>query len=101
MVESDTKFTIEKLIPILSKVQKQEMLAYYAIYEKYENAFTQKIMEDINDHPVFGKLIRDIPKEVSEAQNKLSRELQKDAIMNDNWRPYIEYQIKQGYAYVD
>jgi PAS domain S-box-containing protein len=93
------KFDIEKLIPVLTSAQKQEIYAYYAVYEKYEEAFRDKIVEDLKDHPVFGKLIREIPKEVSEQQSKVSRALQKDAIMNDNWRPYMQHQVAQGYAY--
>ena len=56
-------------------------------------------IESLKNHPVFGKLIRDIPKEVSEASNKVSSALQKNAIVNDNPQPYIEYQIEQGITY--
>ena len=88
-----------KLIPILTKQEKQEIVTYYTVYEKYADEFSKKATEDLKDHPVFGKLIRDIPKDVSEANDKLSRELQKDAIINNNWQPYIEYQMEQGRAY--
>ena len=96
---TSTEGTMKKLIPVLSKKEKQEIFAYYTVYEKYEEEFSKKATEDLINHPVFGELIRDIPKEVSAARNKLSRELQKDAIINDNWQPYIEYQIEQGIAY--
>lgn len=99
IMPTSAKGTMKKLIPVLSKKEKQEILAYYTVYEKYEEEFFKKATEDLKDHPIFGKLIRDIPKEVSEASNKLSRELQKDAILNDNWQPYIDYQIEQGITY--
>ena len=99
MKSSITKDQMEKLIPVLSQMEKQNILAYYTVYEKYADDFTEKATEDLKDHPVFGKLIRDIPKDVSETRNKLSQELQKDAIINANWQPYIEYQIEQGVSY--
>jgi len=96
---STTKDQIENLIPVLSKKEKQEMIAYYTVYEKYAEEFSKKATADLKDHPVFGKLIRDIPKEVAVENDKLSRVLQKGAIINDNWQPYTEYQIKQGIVY--
>src|ERR1035437_3165955 len=94
-----TKHEIKKLIPVLSKKERQEIVAYYTVYEKYEQEFSKQATKDLENHPVFGKIIKDIPKEVSTANNKVSRDLQKDAIINDNWQPYIEYQIEQGVTY--
>jgi len=96
---TSAKDTMKKLTPVLSEKEKQEIFAYYTVYEKSEEEFSKKTTEDLKDNPIFGELIRDIPKEVSATRNKLSRELQKDAIMNDNWQPYIEYQIEQGIMY--
>lgn len=99
MISSIKKNPVENLIPVLSQKEKQEMVAYYTVYEKYADEFSIKATEDLKNHPIFGKLIKDIPKEVAVANNKLSRELKKDAILNDNWQPYIEYQIEQGRIY--
>ena len=99
MKSSITKDHIENLIPVLSEKEKQEMKAYYTVYEKHSKEFSAKAAEDLKNHPVFEKLIRDIPKEVSKASNKASNALQKDAIINDNWKPHIEYQIEQGITY--
>jgi|GEM_PF-6591416 len=99
MISSITKHLAENLIPVLSQKEKQEMVAYYTVYEKYADEFSKKATEDLKDHPVLGKLIKDIPKDVSAANDKLSSELQKDAIVNNNWPPFIEHQIMQGIAY--
>ncbi|MCD6067607.1 MAG: hypothetical protein K0S33_2433 [Bacteroidetes bacterium] len=90
---------VRKLIPVLSEEEKKDMLAYFTAYEKYEAEISRIALEELKDHPVFGKLIRDIPPEVSAEQNRLTRELQKDAIYNNNWYPYIAYQIQQGSVY--
>ncbi|MHB8261657.1 MAG: sensor histidine kinase [Bacteroidia bacterium] len=99
MKSSFAKIQLEKLIPTLSKQEKQEIVAYYTVYEKYEAELSKQATKDLENHPVFGKLIRDIPKEVAAASSKVSRDLQKDAIINNNWQPYIEYQIQQGVTY--
>ncbi len=90
---------VKKLIPALTLKEREEILAYYTVYEKYSKEFSEKATEDLKDHPVFGQLIKSIPKEVLEANNKMSMALQKDAILNDKWQPYIEYQIMQGITY--
>lgn len=90
---------VKKLVPALSLKERQEMLAYFTTYEKYSKEFSERATEDLKSHPVFGPLIKSIPKEVSEANSKMSMALQKDAIVNDKWQPYIEYQIKQGITY--
>ena len=88
-----------QLIPVLSETERQEMLDYFIVYEKYAKELSEMAIEDLKNHPVFGKLIRDTPKEISDENSKISAALQKDAIINDNWTPYIDYQIKQGIVY--
>jgi len=100
MKSSSPNETIKNLIPVLSKKDKQDLVAYITVFEKYAKDFySEKAMNVLKDSPVFGKLIRDIPKEVSDSRNKGSMLLQKDAIVNDNWQPYIEYQIEQGITF--
>jgi len=99
-MKSTTKAdSVKNLVPVLSKGEKQEIVSYYRAYEKHEAEITELATEELKDHPVFGKLIRDIPKDVAEAQNKISQQLQKDAIMNNNWQPFIEFQLIQGSTY--
>lgn len=90
---------IEKLTPVLTQVEKREMIDYYLVYEKYVDQFSEKAMEDLKKHSVFGQIIKNTPKEITDANNKLSNMLQKDAILNDNWQPYISHQIEQGIIY--
>lgn len=90
---------INDMIPQLTKKEKQEIQLYYKVYEKYLKEISDEATKDLIDHPVFGHLIRDVPKEVSEERNKLSNQLQKNAIEKDDWAPYIQYQIQQGNMY--
>jgi len=90
---------IEKLIPVLTEKQKQEIILFHQVYEKYENIFSRKKTDHLKGHPVFGKLSSNIPKEVSQNNDRLSFALQHDAIIHNNWKPYIEYHVKKGIGY--
>lgn len=90
---------IEKLIPALTQKQRDEMVAYYNVYEKYEHTFSEKATIELKNHPVFGPLIKNTPKETLEENSRTSKAFQKNAIEKDHWRPFIEYQIQQGLVY--
>lgn len=91
--------TLTKLIPVLSQQEKDEILSYFHTMEKYQKEISDMANKDLINHPVFGPLIKDIPKEIAEERSKFSNQLQKDALENDNWVPYVNYQIEQGIMY--
>lgn len=90
---------ISGLIPILTEAEKEDLRTYFVAYEKYEKAFAEAATEELRYHPVFGKLIQSIPKDVAEARNKFTHQLQRDAVMFDMWEPYVNYQMEQGINY--
>ncbi len=92
---------IENLVPVLTEKEKQEIIIFHKVYEKYETIFSKKATGYLRDHPVFGKLTSDMSKDVSLEIDGLSLALQKDAINNNNWHPYIEYQVKKGIGYAE
>lgn len=94
-----SSYYTEKLLPRFTEKEKQELLVFQNVYEKYAESFTKKTVEDLKTHPEFGKIISDIPTTVMAEMNRRSRKLQKDAIVNDNWQPFIEYQLEQGVNY--
>lgn len=93
------KEDIAKIVPNFSEKDIRDIRAYFTIYEKYADSFAEQALNDLKDHPVFGKLIATMPKEEMEANSKLSRKMQGEAIFNNEWEPYIEYQVQQGIAY--
>src|ERR1700751_4923024 len=90
---------VEKLIPAISQKEKEEMQFYFLCQEKYEKTFAEEAREELKKHPVFGPLMDSIPREAQEANNKISKEFQKNAIFHDKWQALIEYQIQQGITY--
>lgn len=91
--------TVKNLIPELTQAEMEGVIAYFDVSEKYEEELSKRGFEELKDHPTFGRLIKDTPKEVSDARNKYTRQLQRDAFINGNWRPYIEYQMQLGITY--
>lgn len=96
---STTLDPIDNLIPVLSPEDKEGILAYFAVAEKYHDELSKRAVEELQDHPIFGKLIKGMSEEVIDARSKLNRQLQRNAFVHGNWRPYIEYQIQQGIGY--
>lgn len=91
--------TLKKLIPVLTKQERDEMLLYFRTMEIFQKEIADTFNKELINHPVFGPMIKDIPKEIAEERSKFSMQLQKDALENDNWVPYVNYQIEQGIMY--
>lgn len=89
----------EKLIPDLSNQDKKELLLYFKVYESHSKEFSKRALKDLENHSVFGDIVKNMSAEESNANQKISLTLQKDAVLNNNWIPFIEYQINQGIMY--
>jgi signal transduction histidine kinase len=98
-MRSTIQETAKRLIPVLNETEKSEMAAYHLASVKYQKELQEIFIKDLSDHPVWGALIKSIPKEVSDAKNKISQDLQHKAVMEGEWQPYIEYQITEGITY--
>ncbi len=90
---------MDKRMPLLSEQQKTDMLRYYTVYEKYAVEFSSSLLADVKNHTVLRTLFTEEPTEASQATNKSARDLQKDAILNNNWLPFIIYHSEQGEIY--
>ena len=90
---------MESYIPVLSSVEKRGLIDYFNVYIEHADAFSEYAVEELKNHPAFGDIIKNTPKDIREENNKMSLYLQKDAVFNNNWKPFIEYQIQQGIIY--
>ena len=87
------------LVPALTPVEKEKLQAYYIFYKEVEPLIQEEGEKILATHPFWGPVLIAIPKEVRDKQNKISSELQRDAIFNNNWEPYILNLIEQGIMY--
>lgn len=95
LVESGPKVDIPQLTPS----QKEDMQAYFELYEKNAEALREKSKKDLETHPAFSELIKSMPEEVMEEMNRVSLELQRKAIYFDEWEPYLKNLTDQGIQY--
>lgn len=93
------KEIFEKLTPLLSELEKKEMLDYHFVYQKYNSEIADVALKELSLHPVFGKIIREMPEGFWEERNKISKQVVYTAIVENNWMPYIEFQLHQGKTY--
>lgn len=92
-------FLVENITPVLTHKQRGEMLDYLHVYEKHESQLISQALAHLKEHPVFSLLIKDTPQNVLDTFIGISNSLQKNAIRNDAWKPFVEYQIEQGLLY--
>lgn len=89
-------FDFKQLVPVFSEKEKSDIKLYYAFSKEYEKLFEEQASRDFENHPVLGSIIKSIPKEVQEANNKESDRLLREAIFEDKWEPYIKHLMMQG-----
>lgn len=87
---------IQPLLPHFSENEKQEVRQYYDFSKKYEAELQQASMHEFEAHPVLGPLIKSMPKEAQEANNRESDRLLREAVFEDKWEPYIRHLMMQG-----
>ncbi|MES2588438.1 MAG: ATP-binding protein [Bacteroidota bacterium] len=90
---------IDKLTPIITEEDKKDIISYYTAYEKYAKEINDELTAKLLNHPIFGDLIKNTPKEIMEETNRVNTLLQKNAIYGGQWREYIEHNVQQGVVY--
>ena len=92
---------IKKLIPVFTKEEKQDIIAFDAFNKKCTYQYLNQAAKHIEAHSVLGNIIKQMLKNngTTEYFNKVSNEFLEDAILNDNWKPYIEDLLEQGAKY--
>lgn len=90
---------MKKFIPFLLEKEKYETILYYSVYEKYAKEIHELVARQLRDHRVFREFSTKNPGEYLERNNTLSLGFQKEAILNENWMPFIRHQYDKGAEY--
>lgn len=93
------KYLQDHLLSSLNKDELDDMRIYFSFYEKREKDINEWMERDLKDHPVFGMLLSNMPKNSLEAIRRTAIELQYNALFNNDWQPYIESQVNLGKNY--
>ncbi|HEX6270918.1 MAG TPA: PAS domain S-box protein [Anaerolineales bacterium] len=86
-------------IPRLTSDEKEGLQNYWNIYEAHREEITAQLMELASQHPEFRHIMQNATSRPSAEQQAASRELQRNAIFDDDWEPYLENLQIQGMGY--
>ena len=92
-------FDVESLIPVFTEEERQNLITYYELNKRHSEEYREEAMVEFRKHPVWGPIIGSMTKEMMEAQNQHSQELQEAAIYDGEWIPYLRNLLNQGVLY--
>src|SRR5437867_1118209 len=81
---------LKHLLPTFTKAEKHDVESYYAFSKVYEEEITEMFNKEFSKHPVFGPLLKALPKEIQDANNKETDRLLRLGLFENNWEPYIK-----------
>ncbi len=97
--------TYEKMIlsltPGLNKTEKEQLKSFFFLYKSYHEELWLYGRKRLSEIPVFRYIIHNIPKEELEVRRRLSLEITRNAILENDWRPWIEDLMQQGINYAN
>lgn len=85
----------------LSDEQRRGLRDYFDLYLAHYTPMNETLLKDLESDPEWGPIIRAIPKEVQDAQNRTSLELLRRAILDNDWEPLLVNMRTQGAQYAE
>ncbi len=73
--------------------------AYNAFMEKHHILINDKLRSNLIDDPKFGPIIQAQTQEEQKAQQAHSRKLEREAILQNNWKTHADHLFNQGVTY--
>jgi PAS domain S-box-containing protein len=86
-------------IPEFTEEQLAGIRDFWEVYERHYDEISLVLIAELTSDEEVGRLIRQTPPEVQEAQAKISRDLSRKAIMDGEWEPYLASLKSQGGMY--
>ncbi|MGZ9165680.1 MAG: sensor histidine kinase [Anaerolineales bacterium] len=95
MNASSQKITIPNLTPD----EKEGLQDYWRIYEAHREEITSQLLEMASRHPEFKYIIQNAASQPSDDEQAMSREFQRNAVLHNDWEPYLKNLQRQGMGY--
>lgn len=87
------------LIPELTSDELQGLKNYWKVYESHRDDITTALMDLALDHPEFRFILENVPSQHAENGQDAAVELQRRAIFEGEWEPYLNNLRIQGMLY--
>jgi PAS domain S-box-containing protein len=85
--------------PNLTFDEKEGLKDYWNTYEAHREEVTAQLMRMASEHPEFKYIMQNAASQPSAQEQARSRELQRNAILHNDWDPYLENLQRQGMGY--
>ena len=85
--------------PELTAEEKQGLQDYWNVYEAHREELAIEIAKMANSHPEFKSIMQDPAAQPTEEQRAKNLEIQKNAILHQQWEPYLTNLQQQGMNY--
>ena len=89
------KLTIPKFTP----AEKQGLRDYWNLYEKHREEINAQLVEMASQHPEFKFIMQNTAAQPTLEEQSRNQEIQKNAIFQDDWEPYLKNLQRQGMGY--
>src|SRR4030095_954394 len=86
-------------IPKLTPEEKQGLQDYWNLYEKHRDEINAQLVKMAAHHPEFKFILQNAAAQPSPEEQARNREIQKNAIFQDEWEPYLKNLQRQGMGY--
>jgi len=91
--------SLKSTLPELSPEEKQGLQDYWKLYEMHREEVTAKLLEMASRHEEFRFIMQNAASQPSAEEQTRNRELQRNAILYDDWEPYLKNMQRQGMQY--
>src|SRR5918992_422823 len=87
--------------PQLSPEEQQGLQDYWTVYDAHRDKITAQLAEMTRKHPEFKSITQNPSAQPTEEQRARNLEIQRNAILHQDWEPYLTNLRQQGmnYAY--
>jgi PAS domain S-box-containing protein len=86
-------------IPSLTPEEKRGLRDYWSVYELHREGINAQLAEMAIHHPEFKVILQNTAAQPTPEEQARNREIQKNAIFQDDWEPYLRNLQRQGMGY--
>jgi PAS domain S-box-containing protein len=86
-------------IPNFTPEEKQGLQDYWNLYEKHREEINAQLVEMATHHPEFKFILQNTAAQPTPEEQARNREIQKNAIFQNDWEPYLKNLQRQGMGY--